>query len=358
MEDKKILPSDLHLPINLLASVFNRTTATYKYYWFLSILELVAQTPNRLIFPIRSILSRMIGNVWYPVHYYRISFGLADLLRYNTIEIQKQTKLPIDEDKEKLYQNLINNTDHYVVNLIMHFGKYVPFRFLSPWFPGANNREVVNFSSDFKNCCLYKVDIQKDQIQINPNWSEYLVSNNRILRDFCYWNLILYLQAKNPNVPDIANKLIKPVSRESMTRQRRFWDTVFMNSESPRCIYTGKPLLISDYVLEHFIPWSFVSHNLIWNLVPVTQTVNSSKSNRLPQIDRFLEPFVNVQKRAVQTVYRLRPRDKILEDYLVLGESIPKILTLSMLEFRERYRKLLTPLVQIAENMGYEYWRV
>ena len=35
------LPSSEGLSVNLLAACFNNTSATYKYYWFLSILQSV-----------------------------------------------------------------------------------------------------------------------------------------------------------------------------------------------------------------------------------------------------------------------------------------------------------------------------
>uniref|UniRef100_UPI0040483A9D HNH endonuclease domain-containing protein n=1 Tax=Mariniflexile sp. TaxID=1979402 RepID=UPI0040483A9D len=48
------------------------------------------------------------------------------------------------------------------------------------------------------------------------------------------------------------------------------------------CIYTGEKLIKGNYAVEHFIPYSFVSHDLIWNLIPADKSFNSSKSNRLP----------------------------------------------------------------------------
>lgn len=33
------LPEDVGLPVNLLSSSLNNTSATYKYYWLLSIIE-------------------------------------------------------------------------------------------------------------------------------------------------------------------------------------------------------------------------------------------------------------------------------------------------------------------------------
>jgi hypothetical protein len=351
------LPCDNEVPVHLLASVFNRTTATYKFYWFLSILESLLDEPEIKVIPIRWLLSRMISNAWYPVHYFRISFGLSDRLRQHTVQIRDYTGIPIDAGKTEIFQRLRDSKNKRIEHLIMHFNKCVPYRFLSPWFPGANDKEVIQYSASFQNCCLYRINAQTSTIEIHPDWRNYLLRNHRILNDFCYWNLVLFLQVRNPNVPDIANKIIKPVFRESMVRQRNFWNTVFQAGEPIKCIYTGELLEMSNYTLEHFIPWSFVSHNQIWNLVPVVHTVNSSKGNRLPDINRYLDPFVIVQKHAVQTVYQLRPRDSILEDYLVLGETISEVANMPILYFQEKYRKLMCPLIQIAENMGYEYWQ-
>jgi hypothetical protein len=35
------LPSEKDLPVNKLAACFNNTVATYKYYWFLSLIQAV-----------------------------------------------------------------------------------------------------------------------------------------------------------------------------------------------------------------------------------------------------------------------------------------------------------------------------
>ncbi len=71
------LPRHHKLPVNHLAAVFNKTTATYKFYWFMSLLELLVERGNTRI-PIRDILIRMICNSWYPVNYFKVSFAIFD----------------------------------------------------------------------------------------------------------------------------------------------------------------------------------------------------------------------------------------------------------------------------------------
>ena len=104
------LPEQKSISTFCLAQVFNNTTATYKFYWFISILEIYAKKQERLI-QIKEILTRMISNAWYPIHYFRLSFGLQDKLSDNIKKIQALTDIPIDENKEAIQQFLMSNSD-------------------------------------------------------------------------------------------------------------------------------------------------------------------------------------------------------------------------------------------------------
>ena len=73
-------PQSNVLPTHLLSQVFNDTTLTYKYYWFISILQIYNET-NESKINIFDIVSRMIANAWYPIHYFHLSFGKQDLFQ-------------------------------------------------------------------------------------------------------------------------------------------------------------------------------------------------------------------------------------------------------------------------------------
>lgn len=350
------LPKDKELPVSLLAGVFNKTTATYKFYWFISLLELLNEREKNII-PIKDILARMICNSWYPVNYFRISFGFFDMFSSNIKEIMELTKAPRDIKKEELFDLLIRNQNKQVISLINHFDKQVPYRFLSPWFPGKSNQEIVKLSQNFSKDCLYRIfDKNPKDIEINPGWCNYLIKNQRIILDFCYWNLALYLQVKNPNVPDIPNKLIKPITRAPLFKPRKYWMEIFSEVKGVKCIYTNLELDKENFSVEHFIPYSFVSHDLLWNLIPVNSRINISKSNKLPALTHYLGRFTNLQQMALRVAYYKNPNNKLLEDYQILGAGISDLINLSTEDFNKRYYNILSPLVQIAENMGFEYW--
>lgn len=340
------LPESYGLPVNLLAACFNNTSATYKYYWLLSILQSVEN--GNLKISKRELFARMISNAWFTVNYFHVSFGKQDLIQDAVHAVNEIEKISIDEKREIVFQKLLATQKSETERQLWHFNKNVPHWFLSPWFPRMDKVEIYSGSKCFGNNCLYA--LYDDYIEINPEWDNYLTANARVLKDFCYWNLSLFLQAKNPNVPDIPNKLIKPALRSNLTRQRtQFWDLVIQKLGSVECIYTGKELTVGNYAVEHFIPYAFVSHNLIWNLIPADKLFNCSKSDKLPRLDKYFESFFNLQKAAVEIISKRPQSNKLLEDYLTIFPDLDINFT------KEKFRERIQPLITIASNNGFVF---
>lgn len=59
------LPCNPSLPINLLSSCFNNTSATYKFYWFISLIEEVEKGNYQI--NKQDLFAGMIANAWYTV---------------------------------------------------------------------------------------------------------------------------------------------------------------------------------------------------------------------------------------------------------------------------------------------------
>ena len=346
------LPQNTKLPIFALAGIFSNTTATYKFYWFVAMMDIVVKEQRTRI-AFWEIIAGMVAESWYPIHYFKLSFGKSDSLFVKSLEIQKAFQVPIESDKSKIKKLLLDNLTE-TKKFLRVFAINVPYRFLSPWIRYTCDEEVVTKSQRFENNCLYA--IYDEEVAINDVWVDYLTEHYSILRDFAFWNLTEFLQKRNPNVPDVPSKLIKPIQRDSLTKQHKFWDTYIECVGSVNCIYTGKQLFAKQYDLDHFVPWSFVSHNLLWNLIPANPSINSSKSNNLPLLDRYLQPFAAVQQRALTTLYEKNPNNSILEDYLIIHDSISDLINLSETDFYNVFKRTFSPMVQIAENMGFKYW--
>ena len=141
-----------------------------------------------------------------------------------------------------------------------------------------------------------------------------------------------------------------------MNNQRKnFWDIVVNELGSVDCIYTGKKLTVGNYAVEHFIPYSFVSHDLIWNLIPADKSFNSTKSDKLPPLDKYFNPFFLMQESAIEIVKEKNPKNKLLEDYLTIFSDLEESNSLSEYFTKEKFKDRLQPLITIASNNGFEF---
>ncbi len=350
-----ILPSSGIVDAGRLSRIYDNTVATYKFYWFVSIIDWICANPGRRSFTFDEIIAGMIAEAWYPIHYFRLSFGKQDSLEAIILEIQRQLDIPIDASRESVRNQILRNINKPEISKSAHILiNNVPYRFLSPWIPKATDAQVVELSHVYTNGCPYAI-IDKSII-VDNLWADYLIANAAILKDFSFWNLSVFLQKRNPNVPDIPSKLVRPLQRSALTRQHRFWDRYIESAGGLRCIYTNAELTVGNYDLDHFIPWSFVVHDLLWNLLPSDSSINSSKSNCIPSLDRYLEPMTKVQHAALRVNYASNPSDKLFEDYLVFRCSIQELIDAPEEQFFELFKKEFTPMAQTATNMGFAPW--
>ena len=256
-----------------------------------------------------------------------------------------------------MLQTLIQHRE--VRKLLNFLQQNVRFRFLRPWIDTSDDRQTVLRSQTFENGCLYKLE-RIDHIwwiELNPAWLPYLRENYDILTSFAYWGLTNFLQVRNPNVPNIPNKLIKKEERSSLLEQRKFWNTAINNGLEVRCLYTDKLLAVREYELDHFIPWSFVSHDLLWNLMPADASINSSKSNKLPDLNLYLPKLAEAHQAALRINLEIGRQNKLMEDYLSLGHTPQDIALMDRDHLLDCFFQTFTPMTQIAHNMGFESWR-
>lgn len=338
-------PHSTTLPIPHLAACFNNTTATYKFYWLLAILESIPSGQREI--KKRDLFAHMMANAWYTVNYFHVSFGPHDLIQDTVRQLKDVEGLTIDEKRTVIHTRLTASDNPNTIRLLNHFDKNVPHWFLSPWYPKQDKSSIYRLSQENENQPLYH--LYRDKIIIHEQWFDYLVRHLRIIRDYVYWNLALFLQVRNPNVPDIPHKLIKPAVRTSLSKQRKFWDFVLDTHGPVPCIYTGKTLAKGSYHVEHFVPYSFVSHDQIWNLIPADKAFNLTKNNKLPPLEKYFEPFYGLQSLAIETYLKHKPNDRLLEDYFYIGADLSGGLP------RDRFYDVINPMVTIAANSGFEF---
>lgn len=111
---------------------------------------------------------------------------------------------------------------------------------------------------------------------------------------------------------------------------------------------------VSTFSLDHFLPWRFVAHDLLWNIIPTPKNVNSAKSDNLPNLTQYFDPFATLQYSAIHVIAATK-KSQLLEDYILLFRvsSTNELQALSFQDFRQRLHDAIAPQFQIATNMGF-----
>ena len=202
----------------------------------------------------------------------------------------------------------------------------------------------------------FNAEKQKDcnGIILHPDWIKYLKTNYVIVRGWASWEWLKYMQQRNPSIPNVVNKMFMPQQRDSLSKQINYWKTVLTHQEI-KCIYSKLKLNKDEISLDHYLPWSFVAHDQLWNLIPTTQSVNSSKSNHLPSQIYFYD-FVDLQHLGLTVSYDRIPQNKWLKDIEAFVSDLKvnqpdDLLNLEILT--NAYETNLQPLMNLASNQGF-----
>jgi len=356
------LPASEDLEINHLTSVFEDVTTSYKYYWFLAILNHLKNNQQSEIH-ISELIYEMIADVWYAVNYFNLSFGSQDKLSEKIGDLMGIHKLRGSIKKGELLTWMkVNREDKTLQGVVSDLSRYVPYRFLSPWFSNElrgvpdqhrNKHILINAEKRFETHQPIMYKYKEYSIEINPRWKAYMLKHLGILTGFTKYKLLQYLQKHNSNVPGITEKLTPPNER-NLHAAKKFWRIYSELKGELHCIYTNEQLNPKIISIDHFIPWSFVAHDQIWNLVPVNRTLNSSKGNRLPA-EKYINDLSSLHFDAFQTVREIKSQKKILEDYVVLfKKDLKTIADYPENEFLDRLKNNFQPAIQIASSMGFQ----
>lgn len=115
-------------------------------------------------------------------------------------------------------------------------------------------------------------------------------------------------------------------------------------------IYT-KEVITATFSIDHFLPWSFVAHDQIWNLSPVLPRTNSAKGNAFPDIEAYLPALADLHWIVIRD-FAKHPAEQneyasaFRAEFKTLQNDGPGILF-------QRFLDLMSPQIQIARNYGF-----
>ena len=202
----------------------------------------------------------------------------------------------------------------------------------------------------------------KKEVYFSPAWIEMIQDNTVTILGWIQYEKVKWLQMNNPEVPGLVYKLA-PLDEKmrKLGKVRKLWEAI-LNVQPVLDVFTEKPIEQKGYDMDHFIPWSFVMNDELWNLMPMDSSLNSAKSNRLPKWDPFFERFALNQftmyglvqnKPKLRELYKTCYRDNLHS--LWAGQELYRPDN-TKTEFVNILEKNMRPVYDSARRQGYELW--
>ena len=354
----------------------------YKFYWLESIVQLISEDKRETTY--NDIINEMIANAWYSVLEFHVHLSgiwgdgdIKDSLEKAVLKLHKLTGLPSNVSKVEI-KNKIAEFDKELHGEKITLTQNVPYKALSGFANRYSERIDLNSSAgkmmayynrinSIESPLPYTFGEQKGlerKIIFHESWIQMIQDNMVAILGWIQYEKVRWLQNNNPEVPGLVYKLAPLDDKmRKLGFVRKLWDGV-LNTTKIIDVFKEEPIKKESYDVDHFIPWSFVMNDELWNLMPIDSSLNSSKSNRLPQWDKFFIRFAQNQYTMYELVHEKAGIRKLYES--CYRDNLHSIWASQELyrkgnsreEFYEILERNMRPVYDSARRQGYEVWNV
>ena len=349
--------------------MFDNTTECYKFFWFKAIVTKVTAGKYELTY--EELVDEMIADAYFMVTEYHLNLGPKDALEgiVNLIKI-KNPALKSCEKQSVIIDFLKNTQDKEIISKKRALTYNVPYRLQSPFMENVKGKEwnvgesrlIAKINQE--NRLIYYFEALNGlstKIIVQSDWVQYIIKNQEIIKGWLEYKMIMYIQKRNPSVPGIADKLYPPYER-NLERVKKYWRLI-LSLEPVYEIYGDNILTENDLSIGHFVPWSYVAHDEMWNLNPTTKSINSSKSNNLPDWNTYFEKLVRQEYQSYQMLWKYdavhKEFDKCAKEHINNDDIRYRIYRkgLEFTEFAGELETIILPVYQSAKNCGFTNWK-
>ena len=367
------------LDIEAFSLMMKDPSYCYKFYWLEAIVQLISEGVSETTFD--AVIDEMICNAWYSVREFHIHLSgilsdgqVRDGLERAVLALTELSDLPANASKIEI-KNAIAEHEEELKAYKEQLTNMVPYRALAGFFNKSDepvgwgsvrrmtayiermNREVVLLPYT-----LGPESKLKKKIYFQEAWIKMIQDQTVAILGWIQYEKVKWLQNNNPEVPGLIYKLA-PMDEKmrKLNNVRKLWESI-LDVREVRDVFTDQPVVPKQYDVDHFIPWSFVMNDELWNLMPMDSSLNSAKSNRLPKWEPFFERFARNQFLMYGLIHE---RDGIRKRFeTCYRDNLHSIWAGQELyrkgntetEFYHILQKNMQPVYDSARRQGYEIW--
>lgn len=161
---------------------------------------------------------------------------------------------------------------------------------------------------------FYSFSKKGEWIQINPIMYQFVCKHKVAIEKLNYYEWAKFLEKVNDN--NAVDHLLVKID-ESTLRTRKslayYRDILFREFEN-KCFYCGKPVTEKSVEVDHFIPWSFIKDDQLWNFVLACPQCNNRKKDKLARRD-FLVKISERNQILIEKDHNDDPAGRIIKIY-------------------------------------------
>ena len=367
------------LDIECFSQMMKDPSYCYKFYWLEAIVHIISENIQNTTFD--AIIDEMICNAWYSVREFHIHLSgiqadgvVKDGLERAVLKLTELSELSANASKVEI-KNAIQEYRDELRIFKEQLTNMVPGRALAGFFAKSKkevpwgsirrlteymrqvNRNLIRLPYTFGDSSKLKKEVYFDS-----DWMRMIQDNTVNILGWVQYEKVKWLQNNNPEVPGLVYKLTPTEEKvRKLKKVRDLWQDI-MEVQEIRDVFTGQPVKKKKYDIDHFIPWSFVMNDELWNLMPMDASLNSSKSNRLPKWNPFFQNFAQNQYLMYQMIYddmgiykRFKGCYKDNLHSIWAGQELYRKGN-SKEMFYNILEKNMIPVYDSARRQGYEIW--
>lgn len=295
-DDKHITDNEKWLAINNILLSQLKCNKSYNFAFLKSILDNIYNVDKYLVLTFDQLFSTFTELYWNLISKCKLKQMVAN-----------------DDDKKPVLESL------FVISAKMYgIKKETTYEDLPEQFKLNINMQVKMKCKDKivgkifyeTNKTLYSFNVKEEWIKFNPLIYEFICKHKLILEKLNYYEWARFLEKTNNNfnILHVLGKLDDSTKHNDLSEHKQ---DLYNQYKTNSCFYCDKKLHESDLHIDHFIPWSYIKSDNLWNLVLACSKCKSEKRDNLPK-SFYLNSLIG---RNTQMLIDCKDKDESMEDY-------------------------------------------
>lgn len=264
MQAEYLTDKDIWSHFNYIFSSKSKNSTTYKFVLIKSLLENLYNVDGNLHLSYSSLYNSFAKIYWNLVVHHRLN------------------QINMVNKKSEVQKVLLDIQEKYQIPSTIVFDRLSPEVQLEVVLKVKRKCKINVMGALYGDtqATIYDFDNKTEQLRFSPSYYSFMQRFQCVLQYLTNYQLALFLEKFNTH-GDTTNLLVRIENVSKRSSLDQFY-RVLSSFYNGTCFYCGKAIKRKESAhVDHFIPWSFVQADQLWNLVIACSPCNLSKSDKL-----------------------------------------------------------------------------